>query len=98
MASMRSIRRTGKPLAVDAAFPLPLAAGRHARASLEYLLSASEACHAPWLFSAKRVPYSAAASLSTLAFPRGRHQGGLQGHRHGRTDHGTEHLERRPPG
>ena len=33
--------------------------------ALEYLLSASEACHDPW-GSAKRVPYSAAASLDTL--------------------------------
>ena len=35
--------------------------------ALEYLLSASEACHDPWA-SAKRVPYSAAASLDTLLF------------------------------
>ena len=35
--------------------------------ALEYLLSASEACHDPW-GSAKRVPYSAAASLDTLLF------------------------------
>ena len=59
--------------------------------ALEYLLSASEACHDPWA-SAKRVPYSAAASLDTLLFHAG-HQNRVQSHRQDRTAHGTKDYD-----